>query len=756
MGINNFLLSYLMQKAAKAHGFLDPVNVLAQLSRFGQPADVMAPTELLRSGALLHARGLINSQAIQHNLDWIWPYWVVRQFNPRDKSFIPRAFQLTHINLTHRNWTAVGIPDKSFTPIVDPRGLVTPLWDGWSIDAWVIDKNKDALYPSKLESLEQVLECDDVLSVTTKSELNGKKIVSKAFVEEVDEGLVCRIDIDGFSDKKGWLVVSLRPFNPEGVSFINHIERLRNDEGWKVNRKNKIVFSERLKEYQLSDYRRGDVANNLFGCNNVYKIDCKVGMATAAALFELLPDQSRRISVKAYLSTEKKLKNKNSSQTKTISWSQVLDDICELDIPDKKFKKLYDTALTTVVLHTADQAYAGPYTYKRFWFRDAVFIAYALLSAGLKERAWKIINGFPKHLRASGYFCSQNGEWDSNGQVLWILKQYAEMTNSDLDLKWQEIIRKAGQWIVKKRLPQKSEFLNSGLLPAGFSAEHLGPNDYYYWDDFWSISGLEAAAYFMQKFKQPDLAKKFAEQAKSLKNSVEKSLSTVEKRLNSKAMPASPYRRMDSGAIGSLAAGYPLQVWENRDQRLLQTINYLVDNCMVNGGFFHDMSHSGINPYLTLHIAQVLLAAGDIKFYDLMKTIAELASPTGQWPEAIHPGTGGGCMGDGQHVWAAAEWIMMVRNCFLREDLQNNVLVLCSGVVPYWYVNQRKISFGPAPTSFGDVKVYITTQGTEIVVNWKGRWHDEAPNIEINLPGFEKLQISSSSDNQAVLKAKEA
>ena len=77
--------------------------------------------------------------------------------------------------------------------------------------------------------------------------------------------------------------------------------------------------------------------------------------------------------------------------------------------------------------------------------------------------------------------------------------------------------------------------------------------------------------------------------------------------------------------------------------------------CLVHGGFFHDMTHSGINPYLTLHLAQVLLRAGDPRYFSLMTAVAKLASPTGQWPESVHPRTGGGCMGDGQHVWAAAK-----------------------------------------------------------------------------------------------------
>jgi len=60
--------------------------------------------------------------------------------------------------------------------------------------------------------------------------------------------------------------------------------------------------------------------------------------------------------------------------------------------------------------------------------------------------------------------------------------------------------------------------------------------------------------------------------------------------------------------------------------------------------------HSGVNCYLTLHLAQVLLRAGDARGLDQVREIARLASPTGQWPEAVHPRTSGGCMGDGHHV----------------------------------------------------------------------------------------------------------
>ena len=116
---------FFVKHAARRYGVLDPATLLARIRRFAQPSEVAEPLELLRAGIVFHARGLVNAKAIQHNLDWVWPYWVERQFNPADKSFVPRAFSFSHINLTHRNWTAVGLPGVPVYPIVDPRGLVT-------------------------------------------------------------------------------------------------------------------------------------------------------------------------------------------------------------------------------------------------------------------------------------------------------------------------------------------------------------------------------------------------------------------------------------------------------------------------------------------------------------------------------------------------------------------------------------------------------------------------------------------------------
>ena len=432
-------------------------------------------------------------------------------------------------------------------------------------------------------------------------------------------------------------------------------------------------------------------------------------------------------------------------ETAQLAWKKSLQGAVQLQIPDEHFQFLYEAAIHTMVLHSPKEVYPGPYIYRRFWFRDAAFILYALLSVGLKERVRRSLDCFPSRQTAQGYFLSQEGEWDSNGEALWIMRQYCEMTGNVPPKEWREPINKAGKWIFKKRLSGNLQSPHAGLLPSGFSAEHLGPNDFYYWDDFWAVAGLKAAAFLCAAYKDNDEAFLFERESDALLESINQSLKQAEERLKRPAIPASPYRRLDSGAIGSLAASYPLRIFKHNDIRILDTADFLMKKCLVHGGFFHDMTHSGINPYLTLHLSQVLLRAGDPRYFGLMTAVAKLASPTGQWPESVHPRTGGGCMGDGQHVWAAAEWVMMIRNCFVREE--DDRLILCSGIPRVWLDKNQTIAFGPAPTSFGDIQISIKPQGENILIEWQGEWFTKEPAIDIQLPGFKSVRISPATNS---------
>jgi len=748
MFLNSWLIRFLVTRAARAYGFLDPINLVAKIRGFAEPSEFAEPLELLRAGMLFHARGLVNTKAIQNNLDWVWPYWVERQFNPADDSFIPRAFSFSHINLTHRNWTAVGLPDVPFYPIVDPRGLVTPLFDGWSLDFWLVPATGDLLLPSRLRGrdFEQALVLEEDLLVRSKASWHGGVTLEsevRLCLQNHEPHCCVRLKAQGLTG--GFLAVALRPYNPEGISFVEKIATTADGCGWKINRRNSVYFDRKPARNQLSVYRDGDVALRLRQpADPASHVSDPISMATAVALFDLRELGTDALEIRAPIFDELEPKKRLSIDGRP-AWRSALAPLARMKIPDTPLQRLYDLAVANLVLLSPDEVYPGPYTYKRFWFRDAAFILNVLLALGGVDRTRRVLQHFTPRQRRDGYFLSQEGEWDSNGEAIWMFHRFVTLTGEALPEPWLDAIAKGARWIMRKRLPRDTGRPEAGLLPAGFSAEHLGPNDFYYWDDFWGVAGLHCAADLLRQH-QPDFARECDAVGVEFLQTIERSFPRGSQRRFPGAIPASPKRRMDSGAVGNLVADYPLQLFPPGDERILRTANYLRDHSSHRGGFFQNMIHSGINPYLTLHLAQVRLRAGDPEAaWALIDTVVGLASPTGQWPEAIHPKTGGGCMGDGQHMWAACELAMMLRNCFVREEAQHpgvardGRLVVAAGVRPEWW-RDAEASFGPTLTPFGAVTVTVRADGENATVLVAGQWRGAPPQIDVRLPGFRPQQ----------------
>ncbi len=759
---------FLLKRTARAYGVIDPVAFLARLRRFSQPSEIQEPIELLRAGIEFHARGLINTKAIQHNLDWIWPFWVERQFNPDDVSFIPRAFTFSHVNLTHRNWTAVGLPTLQVYPIVDPRGLVTPLFDGWSIDTWITGGGGPDLFPSRLAQARQSLEMGDTMAVETRCESEGREIIGRCRVELIDghPHLIHTVRAnaaqanaaqagaespgehpDGEQDegRGGYLALALRPYNPEGIQFIESIAWEPSAAIWRVDDTVPIHLDPAPERVHFSNYDLGDVVHRLASDAQEPRnsIACRVGMATSAALYPLSANGETTVTLRVPLKEEVRPEFPKPPPAEK-SWSGTLSGTATLRVPDPAFRFQYDAALRTLILLSAQDVVPGPYTYRRFWFRDAALMLNAIMAAGLTDRAGRILSVFPDRQKRSGYFQSQEGEWDSNGQTLWIMDRYLQLTGRRPDSRWMRAILNGVDWIENKRLPDDDRAPHAGLFPPGFSAEHLGPNDYYYWDDFWGAAGLHAAAGIVARGHSEAVGLKIEKAALNFERAIFRSIARIPESRTGGAIPAAPARRMDAGAIGSLVADYPLRLTPPGHAGIMKTVDFLMAVCFRRGGFFQDMIHSGINIYLTLDIAQTLLRAGDPRYRAPIRAALGMASPTGQWPEAIHPLTGGGCMGDGHHGWAAAEWVMMMRNLFIREE--DDGLILGSGVFPEWLEPGRTIGFGPTPTPYGAVDLRLTPapgNGRTLRAEVLADWRTPPPPIEFRVPGSAPLRVAS-------------
>jgi hypothetical protein len=409
MWLKWFPWRFMVSRLARAYGFSDPVVWLNRMRRFAHPSEVTEPLELLRAGVLFHARGLINTRAIQHNLDWIWPYWVQRQFNPADRSFVPRGFSFSHINLTHRNWTAVGLPDLPFYPIVDPRGLVTPLYDGWSLDFWLIGTDGRWLVPAKLEHAEQRLETGARLRVISCFTDHGWQLTTDVSLElhEGQPHCVVRATAAAPAPVEIRLAVVVRPYNPEGISFIDSIRLDGDRRHWTINKSARVIFSRVPDTCFLSTYQHGDVAQAIESGAESTEAVCPVSMASGAALFSVGQAGAPPLEVRVPVMDELTGKIPTVSSPRS-DWRTEISRCSRLRVPDPWLQELYDIAVTSLILHAPEEVYPGPYTYKRFWYRDAAFILNTLITLGARERTRRALDRFPRGQTLSGYFLAMS------------------------------------------------------------------------------------------------------------------------------------------------------------------------------------------------------------------------------------------------------------------------------------------------------------------------------------------------------------
>jgi hypothetical protein len=425
-----------------------------------------------------------------------------------------------------------------------------------------------------------------------------------------------------------------------------------------------------------------------------------------------------------------------------------------LTLPDERLAEAVAANRRFLLLaHDGDEITPGPATYHRFWFRDAAYMLGALDRYGYHDEVTRVVTSYPGRQRPDGFFWSQRDEWDANGAALVTLAEHWQL-GRDLELAraLAEPVALAAQWIEHARRSGRGDADVAGLLPPGRSAEHLGPVDHYYWDDFWGVAGLRAAGRLLDAAGQPEAAADARTFAAAMWSDVEKALARTADRLGTEAIPAGPRRGLDSGMVGTLAACAPLGLLAAGDPRMVATVEALRERFTAAEGraLFHGITHTGLSTYLTLQLAAVELRAGDRRCLDRLAWLLEVASPTWTWPEAVHPHLGGGCMGDGHHGWAGADLLSFVRDLLVREDEgAHQGIVLASMVPEAWFGQGWEVH--DAPTAHGHVSYAVRWHGDRVALLWEVEPHEGHGPVRLTAPGLDPGWSTTDRRGEALL-----
>jgi len=698
----------------------------------GRPSDIFFPMELVEQGLSLAMGGLNNTMALQGNLNWIWPVWYEMQRNPDSPFFQATGANMMTANLTLRNWTSLGNPDSEREIMVDPVGMLTPAAWGWSVFPY-LRLDSQSYYPPRLFGKckqEWGKRPTPVIrtSYDVHPDLDWKSEIS-CFAEHGNEFADFSHIIRNNSNKliNLTLGISLRPYNSLTMGHINKIAIKK--QLWRINGEPAIILPEEANRHLISDRFHGDPLLRETSGGGTIRHSSKSGITSGISEWdlEIRPGEEVRLETPICLHKENRT-DRIHVPLFTRNWLKILrgrsdqnwdlqqQDGMQIQVPDPEFMHRWKI-LKKHLLAFDDQTHFSPGTfiYHLFWIRDSFFIGSAFEGAGLHRYVRPKIEKLLATQKKNGYFCSQDGEWDSNGQAIRILTDHCILTGDrELANKIWPSLMKAAQWTESKRSsPHHYHCRHAGLLPAGFSAEHFGPSDHYFWDNFWNLSGLEHMIRLGAALGK-DLAWLRA-LADTYRHDIKKVMRTAMD-LNSGSLPASVYRQTDSASIGNMIAVAPLDLFPADSAWVRKTAEHLIQHSLHQNMFFQKIIHTGLNTYLSIHLAHVLMLRGDQRWREIHHSVLQHASATYTWPEAVNPRTGGGCMGDGDHGWAAADVFHLKKR--MLTDSHHGQIILGAGVDSAW-IEQGKIAVADAPTLFGNVNWSLQKNNETLEISWK-------------------------------------
>lgn len=700
---------------------------LESLLSMGRKSEVTFPNELLPLNLEILLKGLLTSRVFEINSNWIYPYWIEEQLNPKSNSFVARGANIFAINITHRNWTILGFPESREKGVIDEKGLISPRQNFPSLDLF-IEKDGKLLFLSK-DKISQKFDIETSL-ITTSYNSEDFEYKLRTFSSVRDFGIYVNFIIKSYVNGNYKIYFLVRPFNPESFIPIFSIEFKNeklfvNDKIFLIPKSDgfkKIIFKE---EKDLIDKE----------IINEEKAKSKYGMLTGGIYYDVNLNENEEKEIDLFIPQEDFYKENNFYESLNFNkrfYEKEKESELKIFLPDQKLNEIFNANKIYLKSLISDNLITpGPLTYKRFWFRDSAYMISALSKIGDFSRSKNLLKEFPKKQKRDGYFISQNGEWDSNGEAIFAIVEYYRLSKDKEFLSnLYSSIYKGAIWIENKRKKYKE---SKGLLPPGFSAEHFGPNDLYYYDDYFGLRGLLDASFVSNELNQKENEKIFNSYYEDFKKCIRDAIEDDQKRLNKKIVLGAYGRNIDASMIATFTSIFPLRLDILTKEEILNTYYILKEKFFEKGCFYQNITHSGINLYLTLEIANALLYLEECEeAKNLFKNVISLLKPTYTGPEGVNPKTLGGCEGDGHHGWLVAEILHFIRNSLIFEKEKD--ILLFTGTFSDWFEDGYEISFLDGPTYFGKLSFNLRVRGKIIELEFLSDFDKDLENIILLLP----------------------
>ena len=396
----------------------------------------------------------------------------------------------------------------------------------------------------------------------------------------------------------------------------------------------------------------------------------------------------------------------------------------QLLCPDARLQRAYNNSL----FHILNAMEAGlprisSWNYPVFWIRDCVIVLRALDYAGRTDLA-RIGCDYLSGLTFSGGFGSES---DNPGEGIWALASHYQFTDDKqwLESVYPDIVKRVG-WIKRMMTADKPIFRSGDSRTAwainqpGVNVVCLESNDGvvhgrmdWHSPDFyincWCYSGLYEAAKLAQVMGCSEQAKQWSADASSLKDAItNKLLPSVG---NERDTCVTPYPCGIYSAdnepfakwFGEFYKAVRLKQDGSRNPEGLWTY---FEAAQIHNAYLLGFEHEAWTS-LDGFLSDAAYGEMDIYFegnYGATEMLPYCNAPWGSkgW---LKQGAIGGNM---PHNWTSAETFNLIREMFVREDMENGKLLLASFVSEVWRGAGCVFGVKDMPTAFGEISYTLT------------------------------------------------
>jgi hypothetical protein len=654
--------------------------------------------------------------------------------------------------------------------VVDPRGLVTPWPDGWSLDWWV--GADDAWHlPSLSAGVRQRL-IESTPVVETVVRVPGGEVVHRAWAvasgADVPEGGAVVVELENASPVPVAIAFAIRPFNPVGRAAVTAITL----DGTVVSVEGRpaLVLPKLPSRYATGSSGRDSVGPTIAGDAGPAWPDggarCAAGRASAAFLYPLPHTATVRVllplvSLRPGASRRRPDgppadPRKAADATRVVNgWEAQTRRAPRVEVPEPRLGEVVAAARCALLLHAAGDD-VGSWPPHVIGGLDTAEVCLALDAHGLHAEAERLLLGFADRQGLDGSFAGESPRIDAPAAWLHAVGHHVRLTG-DPTLAEALVgpVAKAAHLLRRRLATRRVRRLDGtpGLYPSGGSPSWLaagGGSTYH--DALWARRGLLDAAFVLAVADQPEAAAEPRKLAEELTATLVTELSRPD------PIGTGPG---DGSAFGALGTAVALAATTSGPEAPVAALDDAVSSALaampelVRGAVWHEIGTAGLSPRLTAWIGSGRASVGRVDVDEPLRWLLERGGPVSTWPELVHPRSGGGCGGEGHHAASTAAVLQLARRLLVHEHGGISVLP----AVPDAWLGQS-IEAHDVPTSYGAFSFALRWHGERPALLWELRPHQDPAIVKalgtlggfaVRAPGLDPAWTSTEQSGETLL-----